>query len=94
MSEQLQAEVRLYFNGRQDWDTEFFKATSATDVRSKAANIAKLKRADHFNCGLATPMEEYQHRGPVTHKPKGLGTNPRDQVKAIEGFLGVEQQDN
>ena len=94
MTEQLQAEVRLYFNGRQDFDTEFFKATSATDVKSKAADIAKRKRADHFNCSLATPLEEYHHKGPVSHRPKGLGSNPKDQVAAIQGFLGVEQQES
>lgn len=94
MTEQIQAEVRLYFNGRQNWDTEFFKATSNTDVLNKAMDIAKRRHADHFNCGLATSVEEYHHSGPVAHKPKGLGTNPRDQVKAIQGFLGVEQQDS
>jgi hypothetical protein len=93
MSQELiQAEVRLYFLGRQDWDTEFFQATSATDVRNKAAAIAKLKRADHSNCGRATAEDEYKHSGP-SRKPRVLlAGDVKDQVAAIESFTGIDRK--
>ena len=92
--EQIQAEVRLYFLGRQDWDTEFFKAISNTDIMVQATDIAQRHRADHYNFGLATPEEEYKHSGPSRRPaPKGLGASARVQVDAIKGFLGVETEE-
>lgn len=93
MSQQLiQAEVRLYFLGRTDWDTEFFTATSATDIRTKAAAIAKSKRADHFNCSRATAEDEYKHSGP-SRKPRVLlAGSVQDQVAAIESFTGIDRK--
>ena len=86
----IKAEVRLYFNGRSDWDTEFFDASCATDVMAKATAIAKAKGADHFNCSRATAEDEYKHSGP-TRRPKLqlLGTM-KDQVAAIESITGME----
>jgi len=89
MSE-IQAEVRLYYTGRTDWDTEFFKALGPTDIMIQANVIARQARADHFNFGLATAEEEYKHRGPI-RKMKGLGSSARDQVDAVKGFLGVKE---
>lgn len=86
----IQAEVRLYFMGRQDWDTEFFTATCGTEIMTKAKQIAKAKRADHFNCGRATAEDEYKHIGPA-RKPKiQLPGTVKDQVAAIESFTGME----
>ena len=88
---QIQAEVRLYYKGRLDWDTEHFQAFGPTDLMVQASEIAVKHRADHFNFGLATGEEEYQHRG-APRKVKGLGSSARDQVDAIKGFLGVEEK--
>ena|SRR5271157_861642 len=89
MSE-TQYEVRLYFNGRPDWDTEFYTATCNTESRNKAEKIAKQRHADHWSCGLSTPEAEYKYSGLVRiPKVRAVGQNPKDQVKAIEGFLGM-----
>lgn len=92
MQELLQAEVRLFYNGRQDWDTEHFTARCATELYNKAKDIAKRHRAPHFNCGLATPEEEYKHSGPI-RRPKVVAgpANPRDQVAAINAAMGLER---
>lgn len=90
--EKIQAEVRLYYQGRLDWDIEFFQAFGPTDIMIQASEIARTRRANHFNFGLATPEEEYQHRG-APRKVKGLGSSARDQVDAIKGFLGVEEKE-
>lgn len=89
----LQGEVRLYFIGRVDFDTEFFKATSNTDILTKATKIAEKRRAIHFNCSLATELEEPRHTGRPDRRPKGLGPSAKDQVKAIESFLGVGESE-
>jgi hypothetical protein len=46
-------EVKLYFNGRRDWDTKFIKATSHTPARNEAERLAKENHADHWDVGLA-----------------------------------------
>jgi hypothetical protein len=88
-NETIQAEVRLYFQGRADWDTEFFEATSHTDLQNKALEIAKRAHADHSSYGPRTAENEYKHLGPVP-KVRGVGSHVHDQVAAIEGFLGME----
>lgn len=87
--ELLQAEVRLYFTGRSDWDTEFFKATCPSDIYHKASVIAAKRHAVHFNCSLATPEE----RPYAVKKLRGLSANPKDQVAAIEAHLGVDREE-
>jgi len=77
----IKAEVRLFFNGRVGFDIEFFDATSNTDILHKAAEIAKHKKADHFNCGLATPEEEYKRLGPPR---RGISLKEKDQIAAIQ----------
>lgn len=91
MQQQLEGEVRLYHNGKPDFETKFFKATSSTDLKTKAAAIAKKERAVHFNCSLATAPEEYHIPGPRL-KVRGLGSDVKEQVAAIEGHLGVDRR--
>lgn len=88
-NEMIHAEVRLYYAGRADWDTEHFDATCNTDLLHKAQEIAKKAHADHFGCGRATAEEEYKHLGPPL-RVHGVGPHVHDQVAAIEGFLGME----
>jgi hypothetical protein len=90
-NEIIKAEVRLYYSGRADWDTEHFDASCNTDLLHKAQKIAKEKHADHFSCGRATQEEEYKHLG-APLKVRGVGSHVHDQVAAIEGFLGVESK--
>ena len=88
----MQAEVRLYYLGRTDYDTQHFTAVCPTDILNQATAIAKKQKADHYNFGVATAEEEYQHRGPVRRAPKGLGASAKEQVEAIKGFLGVNEE--
>lgn len=89
MMNQIQAEVRLYYTGRSDWDTEYFTAITNTDLMNQAAAIAKQNRADHFNFGRATEEDTRPQRSAPRKTLKGLGSSPADQVRAIEGFLGL-----
>ncbi len=89
----MKYEVRLYYNGRKDWDTEFFDANCNTEASNKGREIAKKMHADHHSVGQPTPMDEYKHSGPLPKRaPAALGSNVHDQVAAIEGFLGVESK--
>jgi len=84
-------EVRLYYKGRADWDTEFFDANCNIEARNKGIEIAKKMHADHHSVGQPTPQDDYRHSGPLPKRaPAGLGTNPKDQIAAVEGFLGAE----
>lgn len=87
--ELINAEVRLYFPGREDWDTEFFHATCPTDIMTKATAIARVHHASHFTFGMATPEEEYHHRGPRLSR-KATPSNVKDQVKAIAAAVGLD----
>jgi hypothetical protein len=86
-------EVRLYYKGRADWDTEFFDATSHTGARNEAAKIAKQHHADHHCVGQPTPQDEYKHSGPLSKtKISALGTNPKEQVAAVETMFGINSK--
>lgn len=89
----MNAEVRLYFIGRLDWDTEYFKATCPTDLAAKAEEIAMTKKAHHFNFGLATPEETYvsrDHRG----KKIAISSDVKTQVEIIEKFVGLGERES
>lgn len=86
----IKAEVRLYFTTRTDYDTEFFQATSNTDMQSKAEKIAKDRHADHFNCSVATTEDEYRHSGPARRNRTSTVNDPKEQVDNIKSFLGLE----
>lgn len=58
-------EVRLYFNGRRDWDTKFIKAASHTPARNEAERLAKENHADHWGVGLANLKD-------VSQSPEGV----------------------
>lgn len=85
--ETIQAEVRLYYQQRQDFDTEYFSATCPTDLYNKAQKIAEERKADHFNCGIATEIDNtpvYTRRPRISAAPSSV----KDQVKFIEERLG------
>lgn len=90
----INAEVRLYYKGRQSWDTEFFMATSETDLLNKAKKLAKRHGADHFNCGVATPEEEQRH-DVVSRRPsmRVVTSNLKDQVESIEQTMGLGRKE-
>ena len=52
----MNAEVRLYYKGRIDWDTIYFKAITETDLVNKGCEIAKKNKADFHSSGMATEM--------------------------------------
>lgn len=93
--ETIQAEVRLYYNGRQDWDTEYFQATCVTDLVNKAEEIANNKRPkpDHFTFGRATAVDTDDKPKNIGRKLKGLGPSAKDHVKAIQNALGINTED-
>jgi hypothetical protein len=91
-TELIQAEVRLYFNGRTDYETEFFTATCPTDMQMKAADRAKKRGANHFNAGIATEEDENQNSGSGRRfRTIAAPTSVKDQVAAIEASLGMEK---
>jgi hypothetical protein len=92
--EKIQAEVRLYYTGRTSWETEYFTASSLMDVQIQATKIAKERQASHFNFGLATPEENIQENRRLTSKVFGANIPVKDQVKAIEGALGLRTEDD
>jgi hypothetical protein len=51
-AELTQAEVRLFYPGRTDWDTVYFTAKGAADMYNQAKKIAKDSHAAHFNCSV------------------------------------------
>lgn len=86
----ISAEVRLFFNTRTDWDTEYFTATCPTDMQTKAQDIAEKHGAHHFNCSMATEKDELPAGG-YTRRPTRLTAGPADvkgQVAAIEESMG------
>lgn len=86
-------EVRLYYRGRSDWDTEFFDANSNIEARNKGIEIAKKMHADHHSVGQPTPQDEYKHSGPLPKRaPAALGQDPKEQVAAVEGLLGLSKK--
>jgi hypothetical protein len=91
--EQIQGEVRMYYTGRIDFDTEYFQAASLGDIQLQATAIAKRNRADHFNFSLATEEVEQNYRSTRVPKVKGMGGSVKDQVKAIEFAIGVQEED-
>lgn len=90
----MQREVRLYFTGRTTFDTHYFESNCPTDTANKAAAIASLNRADHYNFGVATeeeqPKDSYRRREPVAFKPSRGST--KEQVEAIQEVLGMNRE--
>lgn len=90
------AEVRFYYNGRQDWDTEYLSVNSAIELATRAKEMAKngtnpagqLVRAtaDFYNYSTATPLARPTD---VRRRPR-LSNNVEDQIAAIEGTVGKE----
>lgn len=97
----MNGEVRLYFAGRLDWDTEYIQATCATDLGTQARLLAEGAKnakgiktrpvADHYTFGLATEQEFGPTHG-MKHAPRGLAAKPADQVKAVQEVLGMENE--
>lgn len=84
----ISAEVRLYFLGRLDWDTEYFTAKSQTEVYTMAREIAKQRKAYHFNCGLATEEAYPSGRTRIIAAPANL----KDQIASIKAAIGYEEE--
>jgi hypothetical protein len=86
----INAEVRLYYKTRTDWDTIYFTATSSTDLFNKAKKIAEEHHADHSNCGVATAegksVDVSSHRVPRFAAPPSV----KEQVELIEKAIGRE----
>jgi hypothetical protein len=84
----IQCELRLYFLGRIDYETEYFAATCPTDMMTQAKTIAKSRKANHFNIGPSLDDKE-QHRNTERRRHVTIGpSNMRDQVAAIEEAIG------
>lgn len=91
MRELIQCEVRLYFLGRIDYDTEYMTATSPTDMYNKAKDMAKERKAIHFNVSSTTADEIKYRAQPVTTRRPGYYASlskPKDQIEAIETVIG------
>lgn len=85
-------EVRLFYNGRIDYDTEYIKANCPIDLYNKAKILAKQRNAQHFNCNIAMAGEERKPEVPI-RKPRfsAAPKNVKDQVKLIEEAIGLVQ---
>jgi hypothetical protein len=82
----IHAEVRFFFTGRNDWETELFEARSETELYNKARDMAKQRRASHFNCGVATEEIRVIETG---RRPRVIpAQSVKDQVKLIEEATG------
>lgn len=91
MNDLIQCEVRFYFLGRTDYDTEYMTATSSTDMYNKAKSMAKERKAIHFNVSSTTADEVTYRVQPVTTRRPGYFASlskPKDQIEAIETVLG------